>query len=754
MPVSLVVLAAGAAAYAYAVDRGTISDADRAARRGEAFPSFRVDRVSRIELDQAGQSLVLEREADGGPVGTSGWVITAPRRERADPAEVDTLLRELELARRLRDVAEEDAAGLSQPRIVGRVNVGSIEYRFVLGGDAPRPAGAAYMQLDGGRPFVVGRSLTVQLLRGFDAYRDRVLFPYGASDTARVDVTATGGSGSSFAIERRGATFRVVGSGVRASRAAVDQLFAAMGDTRAEAFLDDAQADAALKSAAWTVALTPRSGERAPVALRIGGKCPTQSEGVVVVKDGPPRIAVCAPATLALALQSVPGDLADTSPLFARADEIEELRLEAPPGTAHRIGRRADSTPALSPYESIDLARKDRGWRERSPEERDLEAGESESVNALADALAGARATQARPATGDDAFAVSARATIVRAGGGVSEVVEVGPPGPDGSSPMRRRDDGAILRVPAAVARRFRPQSAALRARAIWSSPVRPRSSARLDAGSVAGVDDTCGEPQRLELRHGVWTLRKPAGFVADALSVADLVDAFAHANAEAWIADADDGTFGFGGPGSCQVAFTMDGGPGGEQRASVEFGGAGDGGVYARLSGDGAVFVAAADLRETASHPAVDRRPFHLDTAALQEVALAREGRRAVFVRSGSGRLLANGESEPPALALRTDTSPDAAASGEAIEAALRGLSASAALHTGPPAQGEGFATPTLEIRATARSDAGATNETRIAIGAPTRVGSVDAYFARIAGVDATYAVPRAAVKGLLDRW
>ena len=50
-PVALVVLAAGAAAYAYLADRQTVSDVDRAARRSDVFPSFRVEDVTRIEIE-------------------------------------------------------------------------------------------------------------------------------------------------------------------------------------------------------------------------------------------------------------------------------------------------------------------------------------------------------------------------------------------------------------------------------------------------------------------------------------------------------------------------------------------------------------------------------------------------------------------------------------------------------------------------------------------------------------------------------
>jgi hypothetical protein len=107
--------------------------------------------VAREELDHAGESLVLERDRDAGPGSASRWVLTSPRRERANPAEVDALLRELELAKRVREVSDDEAAGLAAPRVRGRVQVGSIEYWFALGAAAPRPEGAAYMRLEGTR---------------------------------------------------------------------------------------------------------------------------------------------------------------------------------------------------------------------------------------------------------------------------------------------------------------------------------------------------------------------------------------------------------------------------------------------------------------------------------------------------------------------------------------------------------------------------------------------------------------------------
>ncbi|HEY8041268.1 MAG TPA: DUF4340 domain-containing protein [Polyangiaceae bacterium] len=701
-PIVLVVLAGAAVAYAYLVDRGTVSDADRAARRSDVFPSFRADDVTHIELSHGSESLVLERDADASRAGAS-WTLTSPTHERADSAAVDALLRELELATRLREVADGDPVGLDAPRARGKLKVGALEYRFALGAEAPRPEGAAYMRLDGEGTFVVGRSVKVQLLRGADAYRDRTLVPYGASDVERLEVRAASGGG--FALERKGATFRVAGEGLRASRAAVEHLLAVLSDARAESFLDDSTAERATSAPAFVVTLVPREGERPRVELRLGGECPGQAEDVVVVRTSPTHVSACAARELAEALATTAGALIDTSPLFAHADEIEELRLEpTSPGGAR-----------------VDLARRGGGWHERAPEDRDLSSDETDSANALTLALAEARALDVRRTAPDERFEVRARATIVRTGGATNEVIELAAPGADGVRSLRRADDGAVLRVSLAVSRRFEPHPAALRSRAIWRVPI--------DTGSVVGVDDTCGPTaQRLELRDRTWIMRAPAGLLADAGSVADLAGAVAHARVDAWLAEADDGTFGLERPGACTVTLALApaSGDAAPRRATVVFGAEGEGGIYARTLDEPDVFLAPKTLRDLAAHPAIDRSRFHLDPASLEGAVVLHDGARR---------------------SLRADAGDDGK-----LAAALGGLYAQNAVHAGPAAHEEGLDRPTLEILATTRSDAGTPVETRLLIGAPTTSGDVDFYFARVAGLDATFSVPRAAVTSILD--
>jgi hypothetical protein len=701
-PLVLVLLAVGTGAYAYLLDPATVSDADRAVRRSDVFPSFRVDEVSRLEIVHGGESTVLDRDADAG--GASGWTMVSPRRERADPSAVDMLLRELELATRLRDVGTDDAVGLDAPRARGKVQVGALEYRFALGGDAARPEGAAYMRVDGEGTFVVDRSLKVQLMRGADTYRERALVPYGSSSIGRLEVRAA--SEASFALEREGPTFRVVGLGLRASRSAVDELMATLADGRAETFLDDATADGATAVPAFTVTVSPRdaaAGE--PMVLRIGGVCPGQPDDVVVVRTVPSRLSACTARRLADALATSSSALVDTSPFFAHADEIEELRLDP-------LGR---SGPR------VEIARRGSGWRERSPEDRDLSSDETDSANLLALALAQARGSDVHRAGAEERFGALARVTLVRTGGQSHEVVELGAPLPDGSTPMRRGDDGATLHVSRAVARRFEAHPVALRARPVWKTPF--------EAGAVVSIDDSCTPgAERLELHDGSWTLHGPAGLPADAVTVADRVATLSQLKADAWIAESDDGGFGFDGPGACTVVLTLDSGPGdsGPHRATVTLGAEGDGGVYARTQDDPAVFVASAGLRQILAHPAIDRSRLRIDTTHGASVTVVRDGVRRLVSADGGA--------------------------DETLEAALTGLFAESALHAGPALSSEGLEHPTLEVVVAARTDAGAPVETRVVVGAETQVDGGDSYFARVSGVSATFAVPKARVTAILD--
>jgi hypothetical protein len=569
MPMVLVALAAATAAYALFVDRAAISDGDRAARKNDVFPSFRVDEVRRVELTHGPEVLVLERAPGTG----AEWMMTSPRHEHADPSVVDVLTRELEMATRLRDVPPADAAGMDAPRVRGRIAVGAIEYRFVLGGEAARPDGSAYMRVEGEGTFVAGRSLSVQLLRGADAYRDRTLVRYGLGQAARLDLRTPK---EGLTLERTGTTFRLGdASGLRASRLGLERLFGVLAEVRAESFLDDAQADLATANPTLTVALEPRETGRPRVRLLIGDGCPGDRDRVVVVRTEPERMSACVAKNLAVLLGELDEELVDRSPFYARADEIEELRLE----------------PVADDGPHVDIARRGAGWRERAPEDRDLTGDEVDSANALAGALSNAVALEARPGGGQH-IAPHSRVIAVRTGAETTEVLEVASPGKDGTTLARRLDDGAILHLSQPDSRHFEPHPIALRSAAIWQPPF--------DAAAVVAIDDSCGlTPEHLLMRDGIWKTR--AGKVAGTSWANTLSDTFAHARASSWISESDDGTFGLSTAGACSVTFTLATEDGGTRQVGLVLGAGKEGGVYARTLDSRAVLLAPAGLSDIA---------------------------------------------------------------------------------------------------------------------------------------------------------
>jgi hypothetical protein len=212
----------------------------------------------------------------------------------------------------------------------------------------------------------------------------------------------------------------------------------------------------------------------------------------------------------------------------------------------------------------------------------------------------------------------------VRTGTGTSESVELGALAPDGTAIARRADDGAVLSLSRAAARRFEPHPVALRGRLLWQPPF--------DAASVVGVDETCGKTrQTLVLVDHRWM----SGRVdVDPVAAAEMTQIAAHARAEAWVTENDDGGFGFDSPGACTVRLRLAGvGPVPVARAhssptnesgrddlgrtvALSFGATGDGGIYARVDGDPAVFVAPTALRETFRGLGDSRSRARLDAA------------------------------------------------------------------------------------------------------------------------------------------
>ena len=702
--IGLVVVALGLGGYVWWIDRDTISDSERSVRSRNVFPAFRRDGIERLELGGDGETMVLERDvAHEG--GDATWRLAQPEPQGADSDAVDKLLGTLEFATYVRKVEAGAVTGFEAPRLRGTLVMGKITYRFVLGSSAPTPEGASYFRLEGEGDYVVTKELTDALQKKSAAYRSRNVVPYLSIDLSRLEVRS---DSESWAITRTDElAFRMEGAELRAARETLDKVWGAFADMRAEGFLSEADAARATLHPAFTIVMTPKDATKPKGELLVGGPCPALPDDVVVLRRSPTVLAACVPKLVLVGLGTSKAALIDTKLFLARPDEAEELVLEPLDGKGTRV----------------EIARKGSGWHERAPVDRELSGDEVDMANTLVGALTRGLGTDVRPIDPKEPFTPRSRAKIVRFENQGEEVVELGTDA-KGAFVAHRFMDHARISVSADLARRLAPTQIALRGRAVLSPA--------LESKDVTALSTRCGVPQDLARGPGGFVLTLPTGYVGDGASALDLVDGVTRAAAEAWIAEADDGSFGLGA--DCTVTLTA-----GARVVKLRFGRDGEGGVYAQVDDRGVpspVFVIAHPYREAATRILVDRSPLALDPARASDITLARDKTRVTLVRVADKLVAVDGglASDPDALVL-----------------ALGGLRADEVVRLGAPDPDEGFAQPSLELSATVTTDGGA-RKVHIVFGRATVRRNQPMYFARIDGTNATFVVVRERVDPILS--
>jgi len=592
----LVVLALGLGLWLW-LDRDRITEGERKSRENSAFVVWRRDELTKVSIAHDGETLVLERDRPAtGPSakgeGKEGqWRMTSPRQERADAVAVERLLTTLEFATVARKVGAGVPLGLDAPRAVGHVWMGSLDVPFVLGGTSPTPEGSSYLRVGDGAPIVVSKEVTDALLAPSDRYRDRTVVPYLATELSRFEAKHAAGA---FTLERiDDQSFRVTEAGVLASRAAVERLWAALSEIRAEAFPNDADIDRLTAHPAVTLKLTPKDTTKPPAELVLGEACPGHPADVVVLRRTPSRAAACAPKdVIATFLASVPS-LVEKHLFPLRMDEIEEVRLE-----------HDGSKP-------LDLARKGTGFHLRSPEDRDLTSGEADAATELITRIARSEATTVT--RGGGPFASVGR-VVARFGGEHEQIVELSAPGAQGGrATLRRLLDDARLEVDLSVYRRLVPRG----------TSVRPRTMLEGEKRRPTRVLLRCGKDQDLVDSGEGFRLVAPAAYETDG-AVVHLVEGLMKRQIDSWVADADDGSFGFTKDG-CHVVLAF---ADGNAPVTVWFGAEAEGGIYARVDPRPGVLVAPRALRDLAKRIYVSRGLLRTDAARIENVRVTSGGK------------------------------------------------------------------------------------------------------------------------------
>jgi hypothetical protein len=636
----LAAITAAMLAFILVYERHTLSSGELESRRGQVLDRFVRPRVHEIELrrgDELVVSLVRDQEAeetlDTFDVGT--WRLTEPVSGDADADAIDGVLQaceSLSARRTLADVSDEDrhAFGLDAPRLVLTLRVADETQVLRVGGD-DEGAGGVYVEVEGsGRVQLVGRDFFEALDHDTDHFRSKELFPELASrDVQRVSWRLGSDEARLEQRDRRWAASAPFEGWAR--RAAVEAVFDALVDARVRSFVRDG-ADELVGSPQVSLTLTVRvrdeegrdTGRTRETSFVVGSACPGGAEGepetiAVRVDDG----AVTCVARAALEpLFAAPASLRETRLLAATEDQVERIEIRAREGAALEV-RRAEGDWTLA-----------EGGNERPADEeavaeylRALRAQEAESFEPASPESLAARGLE--PAR--------ARVVFHRSDDGVEDVIAVGALDTVGVW-VRRGDEPVLARYVGDAADLLAASVLRFRSRELVGRE--PDDLLRLTI--VRG-----GVEERLATENGAWRIEAPVALAADRVATRDVVRALTTLRAVRWESDAATGATGLDAP-RIRVRLELregtaptededghdhgdEGGDEGDHApatllpTSVELliGGDTDGGAFARLEGEPAVFVIAADVARALSQPLVDRELLGIDTSSATRVAI-----------------------------------------------------------------------------------------------------------------------------------
>lgn len=717
----IVALAAAATLYFLVFDRTQVTSNEADSRKAMLFPAWREQDVSGAVITRAGETLELvsHRAKNGGKswdVKLNGTLHTG------DDQAIDKFLSTLQFAQLRREVpkgsVDRKQFGLDAPTVTIDVSMGDLAFKLAIG--APRAGDTEVYASLGDRVMTISPELAKALSPSVDELRSKRFVPYFSTDLASITLEGEGGT---RAFERapwnggRGSGFRVAGGGVRVDGDLLNHVFTAFGRMQADAFLDDAAADAA-SSPRVTVTLVPQKGERAVIVL--GGECPTKKGQVVAIRKEPTRLAVCVSAAIIEPMTIAAKAFEDTHVLGSALDEVVEVKI-------------------VDGEKRLEIARSGNGFKMRAPADKPVDG---ERGNALLGEMLLARGeiqdAPTGPLTGEPIrITVTSEGGITPDGGDVQRVEEVSlyraPDEKDGKCVAVRSEDQRRLVVPCVVLHTFAANDLLVRELQILGEKAE-----RVTAMDVVSP----GKTQSVKRKDSSWELVAPTGegLLADDGLVGELADTFARMTTRRWISESDDGSFGLAEPRITLTAKLM-AREGGEARTvKLSIGSKTDDGSYGQLDTDPAVFIVPKPLEDAATRWLVQRGALRIVIDAVDAITLeGDDGKRMELTREGKElRLSAPGAGAPSA---------NAKALAATIGAALEDLLPVAAVTIGPVQDYQGFKKPTLTIAVKTP-----TAEYTIKIGAGDVYDRTSIHYARRSGIDATFAVPQSVVRQLLD--
>ena len=311
---------------------------------------------------------------------------------------------------------------------------------------------------------------------------------------------------------------------------------------------------------------------------------------------------------------------------------------------------------------------------------------------------------------------------------------------------VRRGDDPQIARFPRAAEELLTPSAISFRDRRLVSDAEANAQRLRVVRGSVE---------EALEKRGTEWRVTAPLEVPADRVIVRDVARAVASLTAIRVAADRAAPEHGLERPRVVLTA-TFEGalpGEGGDdhdhdhdhgeeddegppREIVLRVGAPTEGGAFAQLGDDPAVFVVATDLIEDLEGPLASRDLLATETSEVESLAIVRGGERIELRREGDGWSAGQG----PADEARTTMILDRLAS-------MRALGTTS---YGEPAREAGMSSPALILEVGRRG--GTPEQYEIRVGAPGAGGSDGWYHARRSDLAIGYRLGASVVRAFLE--
>jgi len=718
----IAVIAAALFAFIYFYDRDRMTTGELEGRKDRVFAELKSDLVDRIEIQgSSGQKVALVREAKPkGEGAEASWRIESPKKLAADDAAVREILSALDFLVKKRVVVgsgerAKPQYGLEKPAVSASFTMRGVATSFRIG-TGKGTGETVYVAVDGhdDELYAVEKEFADSMDKGLDDLRDKHLVT--ASVDSAIGLTVSR-SGEPVSLSRKSADDPwIVSRGGAEMLAAADQvssLLSDIGGVRAEEYVADSAADAALAEygldkPSYEISVALSKGES--LALLLGKPCPGEKR-VYASIAGSGTVA-CVSDEIATSAGRPLARFAETRPLVFADDEVEKLTLT----------RGAKSLTF-----------------ERDEEKGFVASGHADVLidrDAVAKMLQSLRETRAREVIAGKEATASLGAPIAT----VALTLEAGKPalalslfasdsanGAPAGQRARRGEENGVLFFDKDLDAALQVDLLAYRDKTVKNG----------DAGDAVALSIEGPAAQKLERKEGAWKFVSNSSIEADGAAARSVAELVAEAKVERFVADRAEAAHGFAAPYAKVTARfekkSPDGKPadksGEPESATLEIGApAGDDGSrYARFAGEGLVFVLKKESVALVAQPLASRDLISVDPSELVKVAIAANGTTVTATREGE-----------------TWKADNTSIDGKELERRIGELGALRAIRGEAFGAAVGFEAPALKIEAWTQKQLDEKAEpTALSFGAKTADPKENGYTARKSGADVTMIVP-----------